>query len=79
MTSTELIQQMTKKCHRLAVAARNADDRAFWLGLAERWKAIESRSAQQWPLAKHSPRRGGKAAGAKSRPYGTEETTLTAS
>ena len=47
MTSTDLIQQMTMKCDRLAAAARNANDRAFWLGLAERWKAIESRSAQQ--------------------------------
>ena len=47
MTSTDLIEQMTEKCRRLAAAARNADDRAFWLGLAERWKAIDSRSAQQ--------------------------------
>jgi hypothetical protein len=80
MTSTDLIQQMTKKCRNLAAVARNADDRAFWLGLAERWKVVESRSTQQHclrqgPLVdqpqKHSPGRGGKAAGAKS--SGTEE------
>jgi hypothetical protein len=46
MTSTDLIQHMPKKCRSLAAAARNADDRAFWLGLAERWKAVESRSVQ---------------------------------
>ena len=83
MTSTDLIEQMTKKCHRLAAAARNADDRAFWLGLAERWKAIESRSAQQHFLRKgrladqpqkHSPGRGGKAA--ETSPYGTKEAAL---
>jgi hypothetical protein len=80
MTSTDLIQQMTKECRRLAAVARNADDKAFWLGLAERWKAVESRSAQQHclrqgPLVdqpqKHSPGRGGKAARAKS--SGTKE------
>jgi hypothetical protein len=85
MTRTDLIQQRTKECRRLAAAARNADDRAFWLGLAERWKAVESRSAQQHCLRrgwlvdqpqKRSPGRGGKAAGAKSKPYGTEETAL---
>ena len=47
MTSTDVIQQMAKECRRLAVTARNADDKAFWLELGERWKAVESRNARQ--------------------------------
>lgn len=65
MTDTDLIQQMAKKCSRLASAARSADDRAFWLELVERWKTVESRSARQsclrqgpaGHLQKHSPGR----------------------
>ena len=73
MTSTNLIQQMTKKCRRLAASARNTDDRTFWLGLVERWQAVESRSARQHCLGrgplmgrlqKHSLGRGENAAGA---------------
>jgi hypothetical protein len=33
----------TDECRRLAAAARNDSDRAFWLGLVERWQAVESR------------------------------------
>ncbi len=55
MTGTDLIEQMTKKCRRLAAAARDADDRAFWLGLVERWKAVESRSARQHCLRQRPP------------------------
>lgn len=51
MASTDLIQQMTKECRRLAAAARSADDRAFWLGLAERWKAVDARQ----PCLRHGP------------------------
>jgi hypothetical protein len=43
MAITDLIQQMTKECRRLAAVARSADDRTFWLGLVERWEAVESR------------------------------------
>ncbi len=73
MTSTDLFQQRVKECHRLAAAARKGSDRAFWLGLVERWQAVESRTAQrhflrQGPqagdLQEHSPGRGGQAAGA---------------
>jgi hypothetical protein len=46
MASTDLIQQRTKECRRLAAAARNASDKAFWLELVERWQAVESRSAR---------------------------------
>ena len=34
------------ECRRLAAAARNARDRAFWLGLVERWQALESQQRQ---------------------------------
>jgi hypothetical protein len=47
MASTDLIQQRTKECRRLAAAARNASDKAFWLELVERWKALESQKLQQ--------------------------------
>jgi hypothetical protein len=81
----DLIQQRAKECRRLAAAARSTSDKMFWLGLFERWQAVESRSARQYYLRqgllvdqpqKRSPGRGGKAAGAKSKPYGTEETAL---
>jgi len=64
MASINLFQQRAKECRRLAAAARKGSDRAFWLGLGERWQALESRSAgryrlRQDPLAgdlkKHSP------------------------
>ena len=73
MTSTDLFQQRVNECRRLAAAARSASDKAFWLGLIERWRAVESRTARQpclrqSPLAgdlqEHSPGRGGQAVGA---------------
>jgi len=69
MTSTDLLlQQRVKECRRLATAARKGSDRAFWLGLVERWQALESQSARRYrqrqgpptsDLQKHSPGRGG--------------------
>jgi hypothetical protein len=50
MTSTDLFQQRANECRRLATAARKGSDRAFWLGLVERWQAVESRSAQRYRL-----------------------------
>jgi len=47
MTSTDLFQQRAYECRRLAAATRKGSDRAFWLGLVERWEALESRSARQ--------------------------------
>jgi hypothetical protein len=47
MTSTDLFQQRASECRRLAAAARKGSDRAFWLGLVERWQAVESRTAQR--------------------------------
>jgi hypothetical protein len=66
MTSTDLFQQRAIECRRLATAARKRSDRAFWLGLVERWQALESQSARRYrprqgPLAGdvqgHSPGR----------------------
>jgi hypothetical protein len=39
MASTDLFQQRASECRRLAAAARKGSDRAFWLGLVERWQA----------------------------------------
>jgi hypothetical protein len=50
MTSTDLFQQRVKECRRLAAAARDANDKAFWLGLVERWQGVESRSARRHHL-----------------------------
>jgi hypothetical protein len=72
MTSTDLFQQRADECRRLATAARKGSDRAFWLGLGERWQALESQSARRYrpgrspeasDLQGHSPGRGGEAAG----------------
>jgi hypothetical protein len=80
MTSTDRFKQRVKECRRLAAAARKGSDRAFWLGLVERWHALESQSARRYrlrqgPLAGdlqgHSPGRGGEAAGAS--PARTEQ------
>jgi hypothetical protein len=51
MTSTDLFQQRANECRRLAAAARKGSDRAFWLGLVERWPAVESRTAQRHCLS----------------------------
>jgi hypothetical protein len=36
-------ERRADECRRLAAAARNDSDRAFWLDLLERWQAVESR------------------------------------
>jgi hypothetical protein len=53
MTSTDVFQQRADECRRLATAARKSSDRAFWLGLVERWQMLESQSARR-----HCPRQG---------------------
>ncbi len=45
--SIELFRRRADECRHLAAAATNASDRAFWLGLVERWKALEIQKAQQ--------------------------------
>jgi protein-disulfide isomerase len=60
---TDLFRRRANQCRRLAAAARNANDREFWLVLAERWKAAGQRGLRQGNLdrrkQKHSPNRGG--------------------
>jgi len=41
--SNDEFRRRADECRRLAAAARNARDRAFWLGLVERWQALEGR------------------------------------
>jgi hypothetical protein len=55
MTSTDLLQQRANECRRLAAAARKGSDRAFWLGLVERWEALESQSARQQHQLRQDP------------------------
>jgi hypothetical protein len=55
MTSTDLFEQKANECRRLATAARKGSDRAFWLGLVERWEALESRSARQQHYLRQDP------------------------
>jgi hypothetical protein len=45
------------ECRRLAAAARNASDRAFWMGLVERWQALESQTAERPRREKPKSRR----------------------
>ncbi len=40
--SHDEFRRRADECRRLAAAARNARDRAFWLGLVERWQALEN-------------------------------------
>jgi hypothetical protein len=55
--SVEQFRRRADECHRLAAAACNAADRAFWLGLAERWQALESQKLRQ-PVRDKSRLRG---------------------
>ena len=41
--SHDEFERRADECRRLAAAARNDSDRAFWLGLVERWQAVENR------------------------------------
>jgi hypothetical protein len=36
-------ERRAEECRRLAAAARNDCDRAFWLALVQRWQAVERR------------------------------------
>jgi hypothetical protein len=38
--SIEHFRRRADECRRLAIDARNASDKAFWLGLVERWQAL---------------------------------------
>ena len=45
--SVEHFRRRADECRRLASVARNSSDKAFWLGLVERWEALESQKRQQ--------------------------------
>src|SRR5258705_6706455 len=45
--SIELFRRRADECRRLAAAVTYASDKAFWLGLVERWQALENQKAQQ--------------------------------
>lgn len=45
--SVEQFRQRADECRRLADIAGNDSDKAFWLGLVERWQALENQKAQQ--------------------------------
>ena len=56
--SVEHFRRRADECRRLATDAHNASDKAFWLGLVERWQALEIREAQQSVQDKSRPQRG---------------------
>jgi hypothetical protein len=47
MTSTDLFRRGANEWRRLAIRARNADDKVFWLGLVECWEAARQRCSRQ--------------------------------
>jgi hypothetical protein len=53
--SVEHFRRRADECRRLATDAHNASDKAFWLGLVERWQALELREAQQSVRDKSRP------------------------
>jgi len=38
-------RRRAEECRRLAAGARSASDKAFWMGLAERWQVLETKTA----------------------------------
>ena len=56
--SVEHFRRRADECRHLASVARNASDKAFWLGLVERWQVLEVQKTQQPVRDKpQSPRR----------------------
>jgi len=45
--SVEHFRRRADECRQFASNARNGSDKAFWLGLVERWQALENQKAQQ--------------------------------
>jgi hypothetical protein len=45
--SVEQFRQRADECRRLAAVASNDRDKAFWLGLVQRWQVLESQKLQQ--------------------------------
>jgi hypothetical protein len=56
--SVEHFPRRAEECRRHAIDARNASDKAFWLGLVECWQALEIQKARQ-PIRdkRRTPRR----------------------
>jgi len=63
-SSFDEFRRRADECRRLAATARNARDRAFWLGLVARWQALEGQTVPQ--PASTMPARGGAKAGGQS-------------
>jgi hypothetical protein len=45
--SVEQFRRRADECRRLAAVAGNDSDKAFWLGLVQRWQALENQKLQQ--------------------------------
>jgi hypothetical protein len=45
--SVEHFRRRAEECRRLAIDARDASDKAFWLGLVQRWQALETQKTRQ--------------------------------
>jgi len=45
--SVEQFRRRADECRRLAAVANSDTDKASWLGLVERWQALESQKLQQ--------------------------------
>jgi hypothetical protein len=43
----DLFRRRANELRRIAAAAHDASDKAFWLGLAERWQAARQRCLRQ--------------------------------
>jgi hypothetical protein len=50
---SEEFRRRADECRRQAAAAGNASDKAFWLGLMERWQTLESRAGLVRRKPKH--------------------------
>jgi hypothetical protein len=50
-------RRRANEMRRLAAAARDASDKAFWLGLAERWQAARQRCLRQALGSDFNPRK----------------------
>ena len=44
--SEDVFRRRADECRQLAAAASNAADKAFWLGMLERWQALEKGRAK---------------------------------
>jgi hypothetical protein len=57
--SVELFRRRADECRHLAAAATNASDKAFWLGLVERWETLEVQKARGRPCELNRDHRSG--------------------